>query len=172
MKTQIRIIAIAMLLLGISISSFAQNGVSATASGSANVLIPIAITKSADMNFGNLAVSQTSGTIVLGTNGTRTNTGGVTLPSVTGTVSAASFTVTGEPSFTYGIILPPAITLTSTGGDHMTVNTFVSNPSGIGTLSSSGSQTLSVGATLNVNFPQGAGTYTNSSDLTVWVNYN
>ena len=54
----------------------------------------------------------------------------------------------------------------------MTVNTFLSNPSAIGTLSTGGSQTLNVGATLNVNFPQGAGTYTNNSDLTVWVNYN
>ena len=172
MKTQIRIFAMAILLIGISISTFAQNGSTATAPASANVLIPIAITKTTDMSFGNLAVSQTSGTVVLSTSGSRTNFGGVTLPSVTGTVSAASFTVTGEPNFTYGIILPSTITLTSVGNDHMTVNTFLSNPSAIGTLSTGGSQTLSVGATLNVNFPQGAGTYTNNSDLTVWVNYN
>jgi len=53
----------------------------------------------------------------------------------------------------------------------MTVNSFISNPSATGTLSS-GSQTLQVGGTLNVAAAQAAGTYTNTTDMTVTVNYN
>jgi len=44
-------------------------------------------------------------------------TGGVTLPVVTGTVTPASFTVTGEANSTYSITLPSsAITLTGPSG--------------------------------------------------------
>jgi len=54
----------------------------------------------------------------------------------------------------------------------MTVNAFTSNPSGTGTLSSGGTQTLNVGATLNVAAAQTAGTYTNATGVAVSVNYN
>jgi len=54
----------------------------------------------------------------------------------------------------------------------MTVNAFTSSPSATGLLSSGGSQTLTVGATLNVAAGQMAGTYTNASGVPVTVNYN
>ncbi|MEI8007780.1 MAG: hypothetical protein WCI48_16350, partial [Bacteroidota bacterium] len=61
MKAQIRITALAILLIGMSISTFAQ--VSATATASATIVTPIAIAKTVDMNFGNVAVSATAGTV-------------------------------------------------------------------------------------------------------------
>jgi hypothetical protein len=54
----------------------------------------------------------------------------------------------------------------------MTVNAFTSSPSATGTLSGTGSQTLTVGATLNVAAGQAAGSYTNSTGVLVTVNYN
>jgi hypothetical protein len=53
----------------------------------------------------------------------------------------------------------------------MTVGTFVSDPLTTGTLTG-GAQTVNVGATLNVEGGQAAGVYTNTTDLTVTVNYN
>ena len=53
----------------------------------------------------------------------------------------------------------------------MIVNGFTSNPSATGVLTS-GSQTLTVGATLDVAAAQAAGTYTNSTGVPVTVNYN
>jgi hypothetical protein len=55
----------------------------------------------------------------------------------------------------------------------MTANTFVSSPTvgAGGNLGAGGSQTLYVGATLNVAANQTAGTYT-SAAFTVTVNYN
>jgi hypothetical protein len=41
-----------------------------------------------------------------------------------------------------------------------------------GALDSEGTQTISVGATLNVASDQAAGAYTNADDLSVIVNYN
>ncbi|MBK7174802.1 MAG: DUF4402 domain-containing protein [Bacteroidales bacterium] len=162
--------ALAIIVLGFTATSFAQ--VTATASTTATIITPIAIEKDIDMNFGNIAVSPTlGGTVVLPTSGARTKTGGVTLPVVTGTVSAASFTVTGEGNSTYSITLPSsAITLTSPSGT-MTVENFVSTPSNTGALNN-GSQEVKVGATLNVGAAQAAGTYTNESSLFVTVNYN
>jgi hypothetical protein len=170
MKNMKKVLVLTIVVLGFAASSFAQ--VTATASTSATIITPIAITKDVDMNFGNIAVSPTlGGTVVLPTAGARTLTGGVTLPVVAGTVTAASFTVTGDGNSTYSITLPgSAITLTGPSGT-MTVENFVSTPSGTGALSG-GTQTINVGATLNVGAAQTAGAYTNASDLFVTVNYN
>lgn len=160
---------ISILFLSFSVHSFGQ--VSATATASATIITPIAISKTVDMNFGNIAVSGTGGTVVLAPAGTRTSTGGVTLPVVAGTVAAASFTVTGLSTYTFSISLPSSpITITS-GSNTMTVGTFTSNPATTGTLTG-GTATVNVGATLNVGASQAAGTYTSGTPFTVTVNYN
>ena len=171
MKNMKKVLVLAIVVLGFAASSFAQ--VTATASTTATIITPIAITKTVDMNFGNIAVSPTiAGTVVLPTTGARTLTGGVTLPVVTGTVTAASFNVTGEGTSTYSITLPSAaITLNGTPSGTMTVQNFVSTPSGTGALTG-GAQVIKVGATLNVGAAQTAGIYTNAAGLFVTVNYN
>ena len=170
MKTTTKLFALTLAMFAIAVNSFAQ--VSATANTSATVITPIAISKTIDMNFGSIAVSPTiAGTVVMTPAGVRTKTGGVTLPAVTGSVAAASFTVTGLGTSTYAITLPGTITLNGTPSGTMTVGTFTSTPSGTGALTA-GSQTLLVGGTLNVGAAQAAGTYTNTADMTVTVNYN
>jgi hypothetical protein len=163
-------LAALLLLSGFSISSFAQ--ATATATASATIVTPISISKTVDMNFGNVAVqAATGGTVVMTPAGVRTQTGGVTLPATTGTVSAASFTVTGQGSYTYAITLPSsALTITS-GSNTMTVSSFTSTPLGTGTLSA-GTETLTIGATLNVASAQAAGTYVSATPFNVTVNYN
>lgn len=168
--TLIMIIFMSFLIFS---TSFAQVTTSATAT--ATVVTPIGITKTVDMNFGNLAVSTSAGTVVLTPAGARSITGGVTLTATTGTVAAASFDVTGEGNYTYSITLPSSdYTLTRvTGSETMTVNTFVSTPTvAAGGTLTAGSQTLTVGATLNVSGSQVAGTYTNATGFDVTVNYN
>jgi hypothetical protein len=169
MKNLITLIA-AVVLVAVAATANAQ--VTGTATGSANIITPIAISNAGNMNFGNIAVSSALGTVVLSNAGVRSATGGVTLPAAAGTVSAAQFTVTGLGASTYSIQLPTTYTITRlTGSETMTINTFTSTPSAIGTLSS-GSQTISVGATLNVTGSQLAGTYTNATGFPVVVNYN
>ena len=174
MKNIIKSLTIATVaVIGFSNSSFAQ--ATATASCSANIITPISIVKVTDMNFGNVAVSATlAGTVVLAPAGTRTTGGGggVTLPATTGTVSAASFTVSGQASYTYAITLPASCTISDGATHTMNVNAFTSSPSSTGTLSSGGTQTLTVGATLNVTAAQAANSYTNATGVPVTVNYN
>ena len=157
-------------MIAFSAGTFAQ--VTASATGTAEIVAPIAIANAVDMNFGNVAEAG-AGTVILDPAGTRTTTGSVTLPAITGTVTAASFTVTGTSGYTYTITLPSTdYTITRTAGaETMIVNAFTSNPNGTGTLTG-GSETLNVGATLNVAAGQVPGTYTNATGFDVTVNYN
>lgn len=173
MKNHLRIAAFAIAFLGFAFTSNAQS--TATATSTATVVAPITITKSLDMNFGNVAVSASNpGTIVLTPESSRSATGGVSIPATSGTVAAASFSVGGQANYTYSISLPTTHTIThsTTATNTMTVNAFTSTPSATGTLSATGAQTLTVGATLNVAAGQASGTYTSGTGFDVTVNYN
>ena len=166
---KLTILVALLLVVGFSTNVFAQ--VTATASTTATIVTPIGITKTVDMNFGNVATNGAVGTVVLTPAGTRTSTGGVTLPAASGSPTAASFAVTGSGTYTYTITLPASpITLAGTTAG-VTVGTFVSNPASPGALTA-GAQTVLVGATLNLPVSVVAGSYTNAASLTVTVNYN
>jgi hypothetical protein len=170
MKKTILIFVAIVIMAGFTSKIMAQ--VSATATATAVIITPIAIVNAGNMNFGNVAVSTALGTVVLTPASVRSKTGGVTLPATTGTVAAAAFTVTGLGTSTYAITLPTTdYTITDGASHNMIVNTFTSTPSGTGALVG-GTQTLLVGATLNVTGSQVAGTYTNATGFTVTVNYN
>lgn len=139
----------------------------ATANVTAKIVPAISIVKQADLLFGELSAGATPGTVVIDPAGSRTATGGVTFAGTT--FSVASFTVSGGANKTYSITLPGSITI-SDGTNTMTVDTFTSNPSGTGTLDASGTQTLTVGATLSVGANQPPGTY--SGTFQVSVDYN
>lgn len=168
MKKSIIAIGITLSVCCFTSSGFAQ--ASATADASATIVTPISISKTADMNFGNVATNGAVGTVVLAPAGTRTSTGGVTLPATVGTVTAASFTVSGSGAYTYAITLPASVVITS-GSDNMTVDTFTSTPATTGALTS-GTQIIKVGATLNLVASQAVGSYTSATPFTVTVNYN
>ena len=147
---------------------------SAVAVANATIVAPIAMSKNVDMNFGNAAVSASTGGLVILTPGNARSTagGGVTLPATTGTVSAANFTVSGAPGYTYAISLPNSAVISGPGTATMIVTSFTSTPAASGTLSVSGTQSLKVGATLYISPAQAAGTYTNATAIPVTVNYN
>lgn len=162
--------AIAGMLVAFSMNAFAQSSADATAT--ATIITPISISKTVDLNFGNVAVGASTGTVVLTPAGDRSATGGVSLPATGGSISAASFSVAGEGTYTYSITLPGSVTITrNSGSETMTVNTFTSTPSTTGALTA-GAQTLTVGATLNVGASQVPGTYVSGTAFTVTVNYN
>ena len=173
MKTHaslVRVIGLfAITILATLGASSESKAASANANATATVVTPIAISKNADMLFGKF-IAGTGGSVVLSTAGGRSATGGVTLFTQGSTQNAASFAVSGEGSYTYGITLPSSSASLSDGAAHtMTVASFVSNPSGTGLLTA-GAQTLLVGGTLTVGSAQAPGNYTGS--FTVAVDYN
>ncbi|MCD6062586.1 MAG: hypothetical protein K0R82_497 [Flavipsychrobacter sp.] len=171
---KIKLLVAAIAVIGFSADTFAQQTSSATANASATIIQPIAISKTTDMSFGNIAVSgSTAGTVVLSTANGRTATGGVTLPVSGGTVTSAEFAVTGAANYTYTITLPSSVTLDDNASHTMTAGTFTSDPlTSAGTLDANGEQTVKVGATLAVGAAQAAGVYESDVDFQVIVNYN
>jgi len=169
MKQISKFFAFAIFLIAFTVNTFGQ-GVTATANASATIITPITIAKTVDMNFGNISVNAIAGTVIMDPAGVRSVTGGCTLPTPVGTVTAASFTVTGVPGLTFGITLPSGAT-TITAVTNMTVDTWTSTPTPTGTLPG-GTQTLTVGATLHVGASQAAGVYNSATPFTVRVDYN
>jgi hypothetical protein len=146
----------------------------ATAQSEAAVTIvrPLAIANTQSLDFGFIAAGANAGSVKIATNGARSGSN-VTLIALGSTPHQAQFQVTGEGAVSYSISLPKEITLGSAAGT-LTVNDFVSDPSGTGTLKGDlgrdGEQTVNVGATLQVPANAYAGTYTGTFDVT--VNYN
>ncbi len=166
---KLTLVALAFIAIGLLAAATASAQASATtsASASARVLAKIQLAKVTDLNFGDVVAGASLGTAVVDTAGARSSTGGVSLAA--GTVSQASFTVTGEPSKSYTITVPASVTISS-GGNNMTVDSFTFSPSSPATLPGGGSDTLNIGATLHVAANQATGSYTNTFNVTVAYN--
>jgi hypothetical protein len=168
MKKMNKLIVLAVIMLAFTANVFSQ--VQATNTAGARILAPLVITSDVNMHFGTIMRGTAASTIQLTPANVRTVTSGdATLSTAAPTSAAGSFTVTGESGLVYTITLPADGVVTLTGpGTAMPVNTFVSNPSGTGTLTG-GTSTLTVGATLTVGFPQTSGAY--SGNFIVRVDY-
>jgi len=168
MKT--KIFTLATILTAFAANSFAQS--TANASTTATLVAPISISKVTDMNFGIVAASATSGTVVLDYANGRTITGGASLPAGSVDQTTAVFAVEGEGTSSFSIAIPSSpITLTGSVAGTMTVSNFVDDLGATGTLVA-GAKTIKVKATLNVPAAAVAGVYTNANGLFVTVNYN
>lgn len=175
-RTALKAVAFAsvMVLGGIGNAQAADG----TGTANATVVRPITITASSpNLRFGSFSTSAAGQTVAIATDGTRMLTGAVGVGSGQNAFGAASFTVGGEGALTYAITLPSTTDITTGTGlaaETMAVSSFVSNPSGTGTLSgtagTAGTQTLLVGATITTVASQVAGIY--SGTFTVTVAYN
>lgn len=167
-KLFISLLAIGMIV-GSTINVTAQATATASGDALATIIAPITITAGVDLSFGDIIKGL--GTVAVATDGSRTIGATMLAGSQLGTITAATFVVTGEEGYTYNISLPDDVTaeLTLLTADPMTVTDFVSSPATSSTLTA-GDNTILVGATLNVAETQLAGDYTGSFDVT--VNYN
>src|SRR5476649_507048 len=167
--TRFALTTVAALTIASTVSA-AQNTATTSASANARIIAPITIVKNVDLNFGDVIPSAAVGTVIVDPAGARTSAGGASLGNSTG-VAAASFTVGGAKSATYAITLPAAPITITNGAANMTVGTFTSSPVASGTLdATTGTQTLTVGATLNVGANQATGSYTGTFNVTVTYN--
>jgi len=143
----------------------------ATATATASVTIsdaPITLTNTTPLSFGEIAPGTAASVVTLANDGTRTVTSGdVTLGADAG--SAAIFDLEGEANKSYTITMPAGdVTLTDASGATLTVNNFTHNATG--TIPATGVETFNVGAQLNIDANQAAGSY--SGSFTVEVVYN
>ncbi len=166
-----KLTTLALAVFGLILGSyaFAQNSATTSANATARIVTPITLTKTSDMNFGDVVPSGVAGTVQLSPAGARVAGGGAALGSAAG-VAAAGFTVAGQANYNYSITLPASTTVNDGGPNNMTVNAFTSNPTPTGNLGAGGSQALLVGATLNVGANQVTGVYTGTFNVTVTYN--
>jgi len=165
-----KILLFTIIMIAFSAGTFAQSTDTEQTTATATIVGPLALTKVSDMDFGTIAVTGTAGTVVLGTDNSRTAVGPALVPPAAGV--AASFTVAGEVSRTFTITLPAdgAVTLSGPGVD-MGVTSFQHSMGANPALDGSGAAAFTVGATLSVGAAQVAGVYT-SANFPVTINYN
>jgi len=161
-----------LLIFTLIILSFPSEGkAQASASFTASVIIiqPIGITNTANMNFANLD-AKSGGKVILNPDNSQISQDGVELTDGN-TVSAATFEVTGQAGYTYSITLPNSDYVLSNGTDNIIIRDFTSSLKNENYLAL-GSQTLRVGASLDINPNQPPGNYTSLGGFNITVNYN
>jgi hypothetical protein len=167
---KVTIILTGVILMTIAALNVNAQATSATddATATARIITPITLTNTQGLAFGNIASSNAIGSVTISPAGARTHTGGVT-PSVIGTFNNAIYNATGEANATYTISLPASVNITS-GSNSMVVNGFTSDPAATGLFSGAGTQTINVGATVNVGASQPTGDYSGTYDVTIAYN--
>lgn len=166
------IASFALLAAAVSAPSVAANSIAADAT--ANVMVPIAVTKGADLVFGKFAATA-GGTVTISTDGGRVGSG---VFFASGATSAARFDVKGEPGATYAITLTAANLSNGTPAQDMALSLISATTASAattgsvtgGTLDGGGDQQVFVGGALAVASNQAGGTYTGS--VTAEVSYN
>lgn len=156
-----------ILLIGIN-SGFAQASATANFTASATIIQPIGITTTSNMKFANID-AKSGGAVILTPENTRITTGELALADG-GNVSAATFIITGQSGFAFGISLPKGTHRLTNGGESMFIQDFTTNFDGSSL--SGDAKTIRLGASLIVNPNQQPGDYKTTGDLQVTVNYN
>lgn len=147
---------------------FGQNSETATVNARVNVIEPIKITKSVDLDFGNVISSFNPGTVTLSPDGTRSAHGVQISSTFPGNVSPAEARV-NHGNNKYSITLPDSFTLYNQEDPNqiLVIDEFQVEPN-----SGNLMDILKIGATLKLEANQPSGYYTNSDGFNVTVSYN
>ena len=141
---------------------------STNAGGKALILIPLTLTRVADLEFGTVIESSTSGTVTIPPDGSaRTFTGGVT-PVANPLPARARFAGAGTPGQLVNIFLAPPANLKDSNGDLLPIS--MSLESSNITIDSTHAFFVGVGGTVTVAANQPDGDYTGV--FTVLAQYN
>lgn len=168
MKTTLKIFFFLVVAFGFSATANAQT-LSPAATATATLITPLTVAKNFDLSFATVASSGTAGAVVVDFANGSTVSGGVS--KVSGTPSTAQFTVTGESGKVFTLSYPSTIVLTN-GTDNLTL-TLSSDTGATGTLASSTpfNKVIKMGGSLDIPANTNSGTYQNTTDLKITVNY-
>ncbi len=149
-------------------NSWAQASASASFKASVTIIEPIGISTKADMSFARVDARE-GGTVVLNPDNSRQSIGDAVLEQG-GSVTAATFEVTGQQGYAFAITLPKGQARVINGSESMILQNFTTDYDG--SPLGGNSQEVRVGASLHVNPNQQPGFYQTDKDLQVTVNYN
>ncbi|TNF91631.1 MAG: DUF4402 domain-containing protein [Gammaproteobacteria bacterium] len=161
----------AIAMAGLTVT--AANAIDLTATATATVVEPLAITQVTPMDFGTISGTLTAGTVRLAVDNSRSVLGGA--QTLINDGAAGDYTITGEPgllfdlSFANGTLTGPGADMivsnfqTSLGAPPLTSNLDAAGPT-------AGEANFQVGADLAVGSNQVSGDY--NGTFTITVNYN
>jgi len=180
MKKLIMISAAIIMMASFSTRSSAQSSVTINPTAGVELVQVLTITNSTPLNFGRIGItSGVAGTVIMGTDGTRTPGLGTTVIISTGTSRAvAKFDLTGTTGVVYTISIPSPIvvtTLSGTGTKTMNINALKVNVDAAGEVAAAGATgTFALGVssflmsgTLNIVTDQAKGIYAGTYPVTV-----
>ncbi len=183
MKKTIMIISAIVLMAGFTSSAIAQTSATANANAGARLVVPMSITKNADLDFGTINVlAGLGGTVTLPANSTtREFSAGVATSSVGDPASNAAYSVTGTANSTYALTLPSTIPVAKTDNGitgSMTISALTvhfNSADGDAVLKTSklgtdGTDNFTLGGVLTIEANQVAGDYAGTFDVA--VDYN
>lgn len=152
----------------VAISAKSQTSASATVNSNATVIDPIKITKSVDLDFGNVISAYNPGSVILSPDGSRVAYGVQISNTFPGNVTPAE-AIVNHGNNNYSITLPESFTLYSQDNQNqvLTIDEFTVTP-----ITGELIDILKIGGTLNLVANQPAGFYTNSTGFNVTVSYN
>ncbi len=138
----------------------------APATASANILTQVTVTKTADLDFGTIAIGTSGGNVTVGTTNNRTCDAGLVCSA---SATSAAFSIAGAANQLVGISIDPSVSLNRitpvAGGASMSAT--LSTSASTALLSASGAATFAAGGVLTVAGTQAAGGYQGSFNVTV-----
>jgi len=141
---------------------------SATATINVTVVRFLSITNISSLEFGEVSVSASAGSVVVDPGGMRFASGGVTV-NPSGLFMPAKFIIEGRPDSSFSVNLPAKVQLRDGNGNIIEVENFeASNQSGH--LDSNGALEITVGGKINLDANQKMGDY--SGVMIVELNYS
>jgi hypothetical protein len=171
-KRQGIILAAIAALAAAAFCGAAQAQTSTSTTASLTVIEPaLTVTKTSDLVFGAVVrPTSGSGTISIDANSGNVQTaGGVSVASVGGPATRASYTVEGVPNRNIQVTLPNNFSMTRTGGSETLTVTLTSSMGG-GQIPGSGSVNVYVGGQVVLSSTTVAGAYTGNFSMTVAYN--
>jgi len=153
-------------ILTLSTLAMAQTGASdsASATASAEIIQPLELQKTADLDFGKIISNNSAGSVTVHADGSpQSDTGGA---STYEEGNRAAFSVEGEADWAYNLTMPASVTLVS-GSDSMAVALSNSLTNDASVLDSLGEDEFHVGGELAVGANQASGNYVGTFEVSI-----
>lgn len=165
---ELKYLPLIVLLFCIQFLGFSQNSASANFTASVTIVEPIEIRTVSDMNFASIDASE-GGAVILTPDNTRLVEGNIVLDEANGQTPAI-FEVKGHNQYSYHIAVPEQAYLVADNAEPIIIKDF--NAVADSQTFNKDSQTIRLGATLEVQPGQTPGNYRSASPLEITVSYN